>query len=261
MYSYRSFNNSTELMDCLNGAVTGNPLPTKVTGLHGLTLVINDGSADRTVIFADATGAGLSPAAILAQVRAAHANLSVVQMKTYGHVKEPQLVLATIGYSSKAGTANALLGWPAGTTVVTEIPTENISLLSALNASNYMYTLITHVDALTLLWSRVVGGDRSIGDTSTTITSDWMLIRDENLSIQLSWTGTTAGTITFQTSNDASTVVSTISVSDFSPAMSNPAGAAGSTGGQMVTQFKYFRVVFTRSGGTGTMTGSLEEKE
>jgi hypothetical protein len=145
MYTFRTFNNREELTDYLNGAVVGNSLAALTYGLHGLTLIVNDGSADRTVTFADASGAGLSPAAILAQVRAAHANLANVVLRNYGHsAKEPALVIFKDGYTVKVGTANAILGWPGTNAVITEVSNTNIVMLSASYDVGPRYEVVIH---------------------------------------------------------------------------------------------------------------------
>lgn len=145
MYTYMSFNNHPELVDYLNGAVVGSPLPQLLFDMHNKTLVVHDGSADRTVTFADSTNAGLTPIAILTQIRAAHANLANVTLRNYGHdLKSPVLVLAKAGYSTKAGTANSAVGWPAGTTAVTEITDTNIVQVLMTMAGGPRYDVIVH---------------------------------------------------------------------------------------------------------------------
>jgi hypothetical protein len=117
-YVAKTFDNFEELVDYLNDIARGKLLPasSRVYGLDGLTLIINDGVADRTVTFADADGTGLLPKEILAQIAAAHANLGSpnVGFRNYGHAAPPRVALAvlTSGYTvDKDGTANTILGF------------------------------------------------------------------------------------------------------------------------------------------------------
>lgn len=110
----RLFDNMEELADYLNGLVSGKYLGKATYGLHGLTLIINDGVADRTVTFADAANGGLLPKQILDQIRATHVSLETVALRNYGHQSPPQskLAVVTAGHTvDKDGTANALLGF------------------------------------------------------------------------------------------------------------------------------------------------------
>jgi len=147
MYTYHTFSSPAELVDFLNGTIVGRPLPALVFGLHGLTLVVNDGSADHTVTFVDSTSAGLSPSAILTQIQAAHANLANVKLRSYGLSPQNwQVVLDKIGYSVKAGTANSILGWPPAVTpvVVTEVTSTNIVHIVTSIASGQKYCVVVH---------------------------------------------------------------------------------------------------------------------
>ena len=76
MYNYHTFSSPAVLVDFLNGTNVGRPLPALVYGLHGLTLVVNDGSTDYTITLADPTSAGLSPSDILDQIRGETITLS-----------------------------------------------------------------------------------------------------------------------------------------------------------------------------------------
>jgi hypothetical protein len=116
-YTFIQFDNGQELVDYLNGVVVGIALPSaqRVTGLHGLTLIINDGTADRTVTFSDPSGVGLLPKQISDQIHAAHVNLANgVTLRNYGHAAPPRVKVAvtTATYIVKnTGTANAILGF------------------------------------------------------------------------------------------------------------------------------------------------------
>ena len=142
MYNIKSFNDVTALSDYLNGAILGNPLSKVTLGLHNLTLLINKA----TVIFADATNAGLSAAAILAQIRAADASMSGVVLRNYGYTNSanPQLAIIDPGYKLMgAGTANAALGLPAADTSVSEVNEEDIVDI-AVNPTGPLYCVVTH---------------------------------------------------------------------------------------------------------------------
>ena len=218
MYTYNTFSSAAELIDFLNGTVIGSPLPSVVRGLHGLTLKVNDGSTDYSIVFSDPLGFGLSPSAILDQIQcetitlsaapatdwaagdiitgqtshatatvvskvstfiykikqykgsfalgeivgvtgvtaklaqqgagnptfATFANLANVKLRSYGLSPQSwQLVLDKVGYAVKAGTANALLGWPA-TATIAEITQTNIVHVTTSIASGQKYCVITH---------------------------------------------------------------------------------------------------------------------
>ncbi|CAB4131625.1 hypothetical protein UFOVP276_49 [uncultured Caudovirales phage] len=143
MYIYKAFSSPDELADFLNGAIFSNPLPATVFGLHGLTVVINNGSSDKTTTFADATGAGLKPAQILAQIHATDATMSKVMLRSYGQAPQRSvLVLAEASYATKAGTANAILGLPSGTSSVTAITKTNIVWVTASISGNPRYDVL-----------------------------------------------------------------------------------------------------------------------
>lgn len=136
-YTAREFDNLQEATDYLNGVVLGKSvhLNKPIYGLHGLTLIINDGAADRTVTFADATGVGLTPKEILNQIQATHANLvSSTSIRNYGHVVPPQghIALVTATYSvDKDGTANTILGFDtaADSTVTPIVQADIVAVL------------------------------------------------------------------------------------------------------------------------------------
>lgn len=128
MYTLKTFNDPVAFADYLNGVVLGAPLAAKTSGLHGLTLIITT-TGDKTVTFADADGAGLSPADILAQIRAADPSLSGVLLRNYGYAPyQPQLACTTAAsVVKKTGTANAILGFStAADATVTEVTSTNI---------------------------------------------------------------------------------------------------------------------------------------
>ena len=76
---------------------------------------------------------------------ATFANLANVKLRSYGQSPQNwQLVLDKIGYSVKAGTANATLGWPATTTVVAEVTPTNITHIVTSIASGQKYCVVVH---------------------------------------------------------------------------------------------------------------------
>jgi len=93
--------------------------------------------------------------------------------------------------------------------------------------------------------------------TAASITGDSFSIQDsDNVGLDLRWTGTTAGTIAVQVSNDNSTFTAlTLS------AVPTPAGSADN---YLVNinqaPFQYMRIVFTRTSGTGTLTAIVSMK-
>lgn len=112
-----------------------------------------------------------------------------------------------------------------------------------------------------LRWTVFLLGVPTDGSTAGDVNSDWVQLTEGEASLQLLWTGTTAGTLAIQLSNDATNVAATLAVTDFSPAMSNPAGSASGTACQFSTNFIFFRVTFTRSSGSGKITGTATCKQ
>ena len=115
-FTQREFDNPVEMADYLNDIVLGSPIVINalVPGLHGLTLIINDGVADRTTTFSDPSGEGLLPKNIMDQIHAAHASMANVVLKNYGHSTPARVHIAVVeaGYVvDKDGTANAILGF------------------------------------------------------------------------------------------------------------------------------------------------------
>lgn len=149
-YVAKTFDNFEELVDYLNDIARGKLLSaaSRVYGLDGLTLIINDGGADRTVTFVDADGAGLLPKEILSQIHAAHANLASpnVGFRNYGHAAPPRVALAvvTAGYIVReTGTANELLGFStaAAKTVGANAVASSDIVSSGAYESNRFYVL------------------------------------------------------------------------------------------------------------------------
>ena len=123
-FVHREFDNPIELTDYLSNFVISLAFQVnaRVQGLHGLTLIINDGVADRTTTFADAGGTGLLPKEIMDQIHATHANMANVVLRNYSHNVPGDVRVAVIedGYVvDKDGTANTIFGFAtlADTTV------------------------------------------------------------------------------------------------------------------------------------------------
>jgi len=146
MYTYKVFTGVKQLEDFLNGAIVSEPLQALIYGLNNKTLVINDGSEDRTTTFVDASGAGLSSAAILTQILATHANLRLgVGLRNYEYdAKLSQIAIFKIGFAIKAGTANELLCLPAGTVTVTELATATVLHVMASHAQGTRLSVLIH---------------------------------------------------------------------------------------------------------------------
>lgn len=98
------------------------------------------------------------------------------------------------------------------------------------------------------------------GDTSGNLLSEWLPLRTRDMSFQLLWTGTTSGTVTVLLSNDATNTVVTMTYADFYPNYTNPAGSASGTGAELTTSFCWVRFAYTRSSGTGVLTGKVCSK-
>lgn len=93
--------------------------------------------------------------------------------------------------------------------------------------------------------------------TGANITGDSFSIQDnDNIGIQISWDGTTAGTFSVEVSNDNSTW-------DALTLSSTPT-ASGSAGSWSINinqaPFQYMRIKFTRTSGTGTATAIVSMK-
>lgn len=150
MYIDKTFNNPDELVDFLNGAVRSKPLTgpayKNLFGLDGLTLIVNDGSADRTTTFADPTNAGLYPSDILAKIRATDPSMVGVKLRSYGESPQrPLLVVDTQGFIVRgAGTANTILGFPLSDTTVAEIASTDIVKITASISGGPRYDVIYH---------------------------------------------------------------------------------------------------------------------
>lgn len=144
MYICKTFNNPEELVDFLNGAVSSKLLDGRMYGLHGKTLIINDGSADRTTTFADATGAGLTPHDILAQIRATDASMVAVKLRMYGQAPQrPILVVDEQGFVVKGtGTANSMFAFSASDSTVAEIEKTDIIKITASISGGPRYDVI-----------------------------------------------------------------------------------------------------------------------
>ncbi len=116
-YTLRQFDTGQEMTDYMNGVVQGKVVHLLVQGLHGLTLKVTPVGALRTVTFADATGAGLSPGAIIAQMEAANADMvGIAAFRNYRHTTPPsyRLTFHSAGdVVDKTGTANTILGLDA----------------------------------------------------------------------------------------------------------------------------------------------------
>lgn len=80
----------------------------------------------------------------------------------------------------------------------------------------------------------------------------------DNIGFQYIWTGTPTGTIALQFSQDGTNWTTMV----LSPAITQPAGSAGNDGSN-VNQFpyKYIRVTYTRSSGSGSLTVWMSAKE
>lgn len=125
-FNAKTFGHFNELVDYMNGVVFGKKLDARVYGLHGLTLIVNDGAL-KTVTFADATLAGLTPKQILAQIQAVQAGLVVFRDYGDSTPAKPNLAVVTPTFIVKGnGTANAILGFRAVDVTVTPLAQANI---------------------------------------------------------------------------------------------------------------------------------------
>lgn len=120
---------------------------------------------------------------------------------------------------------------------------------------------MTPGNPFTLKWTVAsAAGDFAIGSTAGNVESEWVPFHRRHVGIGLVWTGTTSGAITIRISNDK-TNYSTLANTDFTPNFTNPAGTASHAEMSLQSDFLWFKVVYTRSGGTGTITGTAVEKK
>ena len=114
-YTLKQFDTGQEMMDYMNGVVQSKPLGAVVTGLHDKTLIVTPAASARTVTFADASGAGLTPTEIIAQIEDENADLvGVAAIRNYRHGTPPRYLLTFTEAGDvvdKDGTANAILGF------------------------------------------------------------------------------------------------------------------------------------------------------
>jgi len=107
----------------------------------------------------------------------------------------------------------------------------------------------------------IVGASMADSFTSSAVMIRWQ----DNVGLQLKWSGTPTGVFTVECSNNR--YPETNQAGDFysltfSPSLDQPAGAAG---GYLINlnqvPFSWVRVVYTRSSGTGTLDCWLTSKE
>ena len=237
MYTYHTFSSPAELVDFLNGTIIGRPLPALVFGLHGLTLVVNDSSADRTVTFSDPSSFGLSPSAILAQIQAPIAPATspavwqlAVKLRSYGLSPQSwQLVLDVQGYSTKAGTANVILGWPATTKVVSQVATTDIIHVTTSIASGQKYAAIINSDQVTA--EEIVAAFPVGWDMRTAGRTPWYRIDRKHVSMQIAWpgTGTPSGTFAVEVTDNLADATGDAIPNEYLEGMAanQPSGSAG----------------------------------
>lgn len=114
-YVLKQFDTAQELVDYMNNVVQSKPIPLKVYGLDGLTLIVNPAGTPRTVTFDDSAGVGLSPKEILTQMEDVNADMvGVAAFRSYRHTSPPtyRLTFTQDGdVVDKDGTANSILGF------------------------------------------------------------------------------------------------------------------------------------------------------
>lgn len=111
---FHQANSPQELVDYLNDIVLSTQLSIPVMGLHGKTLILDIS----TITFSDPSGAGLSPAEIVAQINNVVADAAA--LRNYGRAQSPspqvQLAIVKAGTTIQpSGTANPILGFSTTT--------------------------------------------------------------------------------------------------------------------------------------------------
>lgn len=161
-WTSRQFPTLDAALNFLNGVIVGTVnLHNDGADVDGLTLVIHDGSADRTVTFAPAKGADWTLDEIISQINATHANLvggalpTVRQHHRAGRQGLPDRRLSIDGTQSAvatpftiraAGTANARLGFSSvGDTTQAVTPDTQVKVLESLCGDpNTQWTVVLY---------------------------------------------------------------------------------------------------------------------
>ena len=137
-YKTTIVDNAQELDDTLNGAVISTKhLKGRTFGLNGLTLIVQDGTSDRTVTFVDANNAGLTPKQIITAIHAVTNLVSPnVVLRNYGHntPARNQIAIVTQTYIVRqGGTANTILGFStsADKTVTEKVQANLVSVFKS----------------------------------------------------------------------------------------------------------------------------------
>ena len=104
-----------------------------------------------------------------------------------------------------------------------------------------------------LTWSHATSISSGASSTSDVIS---LHKTETSFVIQVAWTGTTTGTLKLQVSNDST------QWDDLDGITVSPTGSSGQDLWIVtLASFQFLRVVFTRSAGTGTITGTFSAKK
>jgi len=104
------------------------------------------------------------------------------------------------------------------------------------------------------------GGDPKSGNMAGNLVGSWMFAEERTSSHALAWTGTPVGVFSVELSMDGVNVDQTLTAADFSPALAAPAGSASRFLFEVVAVAPYRRIKYTRTSGTGTLTGKSHDK-
>jgi hypothetical protein len=89
---------------------------------------------------------------------------------------------------------------------------------------------------------------------SGSLVGEWLQVINGKIAFDFSWIGNPTGTFSFQVANDPAFPYAL--PGSFTPSLGAPAGAAGSAAADVIeTQMAQIRPLFTRTGGTGVLTG------
>lgn len=114
-----------------------------------------------------------------------------------------------------------------------------------------------------ITWDSMLNADPKQGDMSqTTLYSDWMFSEEQKSAHTLAWDGdgVPVGAFSVQLSMDGVNVDHTLVASDFSPALTAPAGTASRFAFEVKSVLPYRRIKYARTSGTGTLTGLSRTK-
>ena len=111
-----------------------------------------------------------------------------------------------------------------------------------------------------LKWATPASGSKTSGDMTSTLYSEWVIASEQTSGFALAWTGTPVGAFSVELSYDAVNVDHTLTASDFSPALTAPAGSASRFSFEVKALAPYRRIKYVPSSSTGVLAGRYTER-